>query len=66
MLEKNSLIGVATRRDLTDVTYGRTWYDLSLDPRERIDSYFHPDGTKRFVFQVHGLYIVVAERSLAA
>lgn len=65
-LKQNSLIGIATRRDLTDMRYGRAWKDFWFEPKKRIDSFIHSDGTERFVFQVHNLFLVVAEPVLAA
>lgn len=53
-------VGVATTPDLGDMQFGKAWADLRLNMKDRVASFPHSDGTDRWVFPLHNIFIVIS------
>ena len=53
-------VGIATTPDLSDMQFGKAWADLRLNRKDRVRIVPHSDGSDRWVFRVHNLFIVIS------
>lgn len=65
-IPKGRYIGIATTTDLSDMQYGKAWADLQLNTKDRVHSFPHSDGTDRWGFPLHNIFIVISSSIVLA
>ncbi len=65
-IAQGQYIGIATSPDLGDMTLGKAWTELRLNTKDRVRIVPHTDGSDRWVFRDHNIFIVIPTRPIFA
>jgi hypothetical protein len=61
VVNKGTVVGIATKSDLADMQYGRFWITKVFTRKEQVKTFYNQDGILRWVMRLNNLFLIIPE-----